>query len=122
MPDLYIDEDTGDIYISATGQARLTQTLQEEVRQRLDTKYRFFLGEWFLDARQGIPYFRDVFVKAPDLAVIRSLLTRVAAEDPGVDAVTSFDMSIDGRTLSVQLECVLTDGTVLPLNLSEFIL
>lgn len=122
MTDVYIDEQTGDIWTGPTGESRLTVSLQEEVRQRLYRKYQFFLGEWFLDTREGIPYFRDVFVKNPDLAVVQSLMVKVASDDPGVDTVSSFDQSLDGRTLTISLECVLTDGTVLTLNEVGFFL
>lgn len=122
MPDVYLDEVTGDIWISDLGKTRLTQTLQEEVRQRLDAKYQMFLGEWFLDARQGVPWFRDIFVKSPDMPVVRSVLTRVASEDPGVDSVLRADFELDGRTLLVTLEVQLTDGSTVTLYDKEFIL
>jgi hypothetical protein len=101
----------------------LTADLGEEVRQRLDTKYRFFLGEWFLDARLGVPYFRDVLVKNPDMRVVRSLMERVAIADPGVDAVTQLDVTLDTQTrvLTVAFECVLIDGSVLNLEVRDFI-
>jgi hypothetical protein len=122
MPDLYLDPTTGDIWFSPTGQTRLTADLGEEVRQRLDTKYRFFLGEWFLDARLGVPYFRDVLVKNPDMRVVRSLMERVAITDPGVDAVTQLDVTLDTQTrvLTVAFECVLIDGSVLNLEVRDF--
>jgi hypothetical protein len=64
----------------------------EYVRQKLAVRFRFFLGEWFLDRREGVPYYRDVFVKSPNLAVIRSLFRAVAMSVPGVASLPRFEI------------------------------
>lgn len=114
-PTLYIDPDTGDVWISALGQSRLTETLAEEVAQRLQTKFQFFLGEWFLDTTLGVPYFRDVFVRNPDMAVIRSIFQKLITDDEGIENVASLDMVLDGttRVLSVTFQAVLVSDEVL---------
>lgn len=58
------------------------------VRQKLSTRLKFFLGEWFRDLRQGIPYYRDVFIMNPDLAVIRGVYRAAILS---VDEVVSLD-------------------------------
>ena len=108
----------GDIWVGSDGTQRWTASLAEEVSQRLQAKYGLFLGEWFLDRRAGVPYYRDVLVRAPNMAVVRSQLLKVASDDPGVESVTSFDMVLDSSTrqLSVTLAVQLTDGEVLELE------
>ncbi len=77
-------------------------------RQKLRSRFKFFLGEWFLDLRQGMPYYRDVFVKNPNIPVIRSLFRRCAIETPGVKSLRRFDLALDAveRELSFDFEAI----------------
>lgn len=86
----------------------------EFVRQKLATRFQFFKGEWFLDKRQGIPYFRDVFINRPNLDVIRSLFRRVILSTPGVAAVKTLTVArIPGtRKADVSFIAPLTNGSV----------
>jgi hypothetical protein len=72
------------------------------VRQKLAVRFKFFAGEWFLDKRQGIPYFRDVYRKNPDLDLIRSLFRRVILTCPGIASCSRNDLVYDepARTLA----------------------
>lgn len=81
-------------------------------RQKLSARFRFFRGEWFRDKRQGLPYFEQVFVKNPDLDVVRSLFRRVAATCPGVGAVPRFALTFDpsSRSCSFDFEARAKDG------------
>lgn len=67
----------------------------EFIRQKLSSRFKFFLGEWFLDQREGVPYYRDVFVKNPNPEVIRSIFRQVALSVPGVIALPRFDLVFD---------------------------
>lgn len=114
-PSLYCDPDSGDIYISPLGQGRLTETLLEEVAQRLQTTLQHFLGEWFLDTTLGLPYFRDVLVRNPDMAVVKAMFQDAITSDAGVEQLVRLDLSLNAETrvLSVTFECVLNSGEVL---------
>ena len=93
----------------------LTATTRVQyIRQKIAARFKFFLGEWFLDLRQGIPYFRDVLVKNPNLQVIRSLFLRVLRRTPGVLSVARFFLSYDPSTrqLRFDFQAVVTDGVV----------
>lgn len=111
----------GDIYISVTGQFELL-TGGDEVRQHVRDRLRFFLGEWFLDARQGFPYFRDVFIKSPNRQSIISSLRRTIRLTPGVATVDelTLDVSAD-RVATVSFRAILDDSGA-PLVFSDFIL
>lgn len=84
------------------------------VRQTILARFRFFLGEWFLDVREGVPYYRDVLVKSPDRSIVRSIFEQVLAGTPGVLAVLSFDLVFDAeaRTIRFAFEVQSTDGVI----------
>jgi hypothetical protein len=72
------------------------------ITQRIENRFRFFLGEWFLDTREGVPYFQEVLIKNPDIEVLKRLFSNVIATTPGVAEVTDIVMSYEPstRTLS----------------------
>lgn len=53
-------------------------------RTRLAARLKFFKGEYFLDRRKGVPYYDHVFVKNPNIDVVRTLFRRVILGTPGV--------------------------------------
>jgi hypothetical protein len=84
------------------------------IRQKLAARFKFFLAEWFLDQRQGVPYYRDVFTKTPNLDVIRSLFRKLILGTPGVlslpDYLIVFDES--ARQLAFDFTSNVTGGQV----------
>jgi hypothetical protein len=86
----------------------------EHTRQVIAARFRFFLGEWFLDLREGVPYYRDVLVKNPDREVVRSVFRNVLKTTPRVLEITRFDLRLDTttRTLSFDFACQTEDGPI----------
>jgi hypothetical protein len=88
----------------------------EYTRQKLAARLKFFLGEWFLDRRLGVPYFKHVFVRNPDLDVIRQMFRKVILGTAGVlgivdDAITlTYDRV--SRSLSVSFAALVEGGVV----------
>ncbi len=117
--DLAID-DTGDLALPP----RLVEGI-DAVVQRLRIRFRFWLREWFLDQRQGVPYLEQILVAAPDLLLIESIFrNRVILPTPGVASLRSFRMSRDrrARTLSIDdFEAALVDGSVLKITETPFV-
>lgn len=96
----------------------------DAIVQNLTIRLRFFLGEWFLDTRIGIPYFADVFIKNPDLVLVRGLMRRTILTTPGVQSMETFTTDFDNATrkLSVSFKVRKTeDGQILDFS-EEFIL
>ncbi len=85
------------------------------VAQKMASRFKFFLGEWFLDKREGVPYFRDVFTKNPDLNVIRSVFRQVALSIPSVASLPRFNTiySPSVRELAFDFQAVLATGELL---------
>jgi hypothetical protein len=84
------------------------------VRQKLAARFRFFLGEWFLNQNEGAPYIRDVFVKNPNLDVVRSMFLKLIRETPGVLDVVGFAMVYDPRqrTLAFSFQARVEGGDI----------
>ncbi len=106
-----LDTVTGDLDMSQG--LRLTPDLQTYVVQRLDENFSFFLGEYFLNLRLGIPYFERVIGQKPDLALLQTLLSRAAQQTVGVASVPSFRAAFDRDTRKARpsFSLVLSDGT-----------
>lgn len=87
----------------------------EFVRTKLSQRLRFFLGEWFIDRRQGVPYFQDVFVKNPDLDVVRAIFRQVMVSIQEVSSIPMLDLTYDSgaRRLAVSFDAHLVAGGVL---------
>jgi hypothetical protein len=84
----------------------------DAIRQKLSTRFNFFLGEWFLDRRQGLPYFQHVFVANPDKQLIRSIFSRVIVRTPGIASVRRLDaiFTLPVRHVAFDFEAVLADN------------
>jgi hypothetical protein len=110
---LAVDANTGDIALRngtlyyATG--------AEEAAQGVRSRLRFFLGEWFLDTREGLPYWEEVLVAGPDLRAIEEAMRQVVLGSPRIVAIGEMALDFDRRTreLTVRLTATMDDGTVL---------
>ncbi len=82
------------------------------IAQKVENRFRFFLGEWFLDLREGVPYLQDILIKGPSIGVIRQLFLKVVTSTPGMADVVDFDMQYDApsRTLFYQWTGITDDG------------
>lgn len=82
------------------------------ITQKVENRFRFFLGEWFLDIREGVPYFQQILIKGPSIKVVRQLFLKVITTTPGMADVIDFDMQYNGttRTLSYQWSGITDTG------------
>lgn len=95
----------------------------DAIAQRVAIRFKFWLGEWFLDTRQGVPYLQTVLVPNPDLTLIRTLFRRVIKTTPGVKHVGSLDMrweKAERRLIVDAFTATLVDGSELVME-SPFI-
>lgn len=77
----------------------------EAVAQHLRIRLRFFLGEWFLDQRVGIPYFEKILGKVGRREnVVRSILRKAILDTSGVEALRSLSLTYTGETRLLTLE------------------
>lgn len=113
IPVNFLQDENGDISLAMGLQ--LTPDFATYVCQRLAENLSFFLGEWFLDLRLGIPYLTKIIGELPDFPLLDSLYRNCILLTPGVGSLTTLDLSFDSptRALSIAFECVLTDGTTI---------
>ncbi len=99
--DLAFDKDTGR-FILVNGNFSFTKGI-DAIRQGIEIRLQFFLGEWFLDTSKGMPYYQRVLVKNPSIPGVRALFREHILKAPGVRSVTSLELTFNksARRLSV---------------------
>lgn len=93
-----------------------TADLATYVKQRLRENLSFFLGEWFLDTRQGLPYFQRILGFKYDAGLLDQIFRKAALATIGVASVDSLQSTFNRktRTLSIPVfKCTLTDGSTI---------
>lgn len=118
MSDLKLNTSTWDLQIT-NGDLVLIEdkeALSQYLRQRLQT----FLGEWFLNVEEGIPYFQEVMSKGTGLEAISSIFKKAILETAGVQGLESFEIDFDpvNRTLELEFAAQSVAGVI---NFNEVI-
>lgn len=90
--------------------ARGTNNVLQDILCRLRT----FEGEWFLNVNLGLPYFQQVLVKNPDVALVAAEYKETILTTPGVKSLDKFTLDIDRltRRLFVTFTCSTVAGKV----------
>jgi hypothetical protein len=117
--DILLDAN-GDLSVSAAGELSLTSGVAETAKQELWIELRTFLGEWFLDTTVGVPFYRDVLIKNPNLALLRTLFIQKIQANQYVESVLSINLDWDRgtRSLTVDFDARLIDDGLISLSLS----
>lgn len=105
---------TNDLDLSS-GNLVIEQDKDQCAAWKLTNLFLFFEGEWFKDTRQGIPYFKYVFVKSPDLGVIGTIFGQVATYVPWIAGTISqsIDFIANQRTLNATFQYRTGSGAVI---------
>lgn len=85
-----ISAPTGDIapdFAIATG--------DEEIRQRVIQRLRFFRGEWFLNKAAGTPWFQRVLTRYAPIGIVTTIITQAIESVDGVRSVSDIESDID---------------------------
>ena len=86
----------------------------ERIAQQIKITILEWLGEWFLDLRDGVPYREYVLIKNPNLNHIRSILITKMSAVNGVDKVKTMTLDLDkkNRVLTVDFEVLTSFGLI----------
>ena len=80
----------------------------ERVAQQILITLRFWLGEWFLDTTQGVPYLEYILVKNPNENHIRQILTEAILSVEGVNTVDNMELDFDVRNRKMAVTYTVT--------------
>ena len=75
----------------------------DQVVQHIKTRLQLFLGEWFLNEFEGVPWFQSIFVKPADLLAIEVIIKDTILQTNNVDELLSFDMNYDASNRSFEI-------------------
>lgn len=116
MIDLKISDTTNDLILT-DGDLTLIMD-SDQIRQAVKQALQTFLGEWFLNTTQGIPYYQTVFTQNPNLDIVQATLTNAILSVPGIVQLTSFDFTFDNglRKLNITFEAKSTNGQTINLE------
>lgn len=80
----------------------------ERVAQQILITLRFWLGEWFLDTTQGVPYLEYILIKNPNENHIRQILTDAILSVEGVETVDNMELDFDTRNRKMAVTYTVT--------------
>lgn len=82
-------------------------------KQRVTITLDIFLGEWFLDLRIGLPYFRYILIHSPNSEIVRYVMRKGIMNTPGIVAVPELNVVLDTikRRANVDFVATYVDGT-----------
>ena len=111
MINLQLDEN-GDIFIRNYGLARISGN--DKIAQRISTRLKLLLGEWFLDTGAGVPWFDQILIKNPNRAIVQGALKRAILQTPKVNELLRFDITEDSvnRKVMVNFAVTVNGGSV----------
>jgi hypothetical protein len=114
LPVDFLQDANGDLDFSKGLQH--TPDLPTYVRQKLSENFNFWQGEWFLDTRKGIPYFKHVIGQKFDRFLLQTLFRRAAVRTHGVGSVEALALAFDNeaRELSVLARVRTVQGEEVP--------
>ena len=88
--------------------------------QRITVDLNVFLGEWFLDKRLGLPYFRDLLIHSPNSDTVRTVFREGIMQTQDIVAVPLLNVVLDttNRVAYVDFASTYADGTTTPGSLA----
>lgn len=91
--DLAVDPVTGDLAFDGVTVAVVEG--KDAIAQEIQTRLRWWRGQWFLDASAGVPYLESILTKGVTDATVRVILLREILAVRGVLRVPSLVVTID---------------------------
>ena len=76
----------------------------EAVRQRIQQRLRFWRGEWFLDATEGVPYLTDLLGDRLDTGLVESVVRDQILSIEDVESISNLEVVQDERSFRVGVD------------------
>lgn len=111
--DLKLDPATGDLDLSS-GTIELVDGV-DAIGQQVAIRLQFFLGEWFLDERIGLPYFEEIIGQKLRKNIVDEIFKDTILTVPGIAKFEAFSLLFDGITRTLTISFTATTDTSEPL-------
>lgn len=101
-----------DIYINTeTWDFELVDDL-DAIAQDCDIRMQFFLGEWYLDTRLGIPYYQEILGQKTTIQAVKGILREAILSTPGIQSVFELELDLTSdRNLAVSFRAESVEGS-----------
>ena len=93
--DILLDATTHDIVFDNSDTPSVTTDVRQDVAQRLKIKLSTYLGEWFLDMENGIPFYQRVFQKGVTKEIVDAIFQASIMEEEDVDSITFWESTFN---------------------------
>jgi hypothetical protein len=105
---LWVD---GGLVLTSDSDARGTNV----VLQRVHTRLRLFLGEFFMDTSAGVPWLQHYLLKNPDASLIDAGIQDTILGTPGIAVLTAYSASANyaKRAYTVRFAATTQSGIAL---------
>ena len=84
----------------------------EAVRQRIQQRLRFWRGEWFLDATEGVPYLTDLLGDRLDTGLVESVVRDQILSIEDVESISNLEVVQDERSFRVGVDIQTVFGSI----------
>ena len=76
---------------------------RDAIAQTIETRLRLFLGEYFRDITDGMPWFQQILGKFENINAVEAVIRNRIVRSPGVIRLLSFSMEydLDARELAI---------------------
>lgn len=97
-----------DVHFSSLKIVKGDAAIEQKVRQRL----KFWLGEWFLDQRLGVPYRSFLGMKNPSIPAIQGIISQAILSVKQITTIQSMSVDWDrpNRSANLNFVGVMSDG------------
>ncbi len=104
--DLAMDMSSGDLALH--GRDLVLVDNAERIAQQIVITLKFWLGEWFLDTTEGVPYLEYILVKNPNMAHIRQIFLEALEQIEGITSVDSLELELDAENRQLYVTYAVT--------------
>lgn len=99
--DIALDITSGDICINEKDFLMIDNA--ERVAQQIKITLQFWLGEWFLNISDGVPYLEYILVKNPNKNHIIQIFTEKILSVEDVISIESIDITLNSKERNAEI-------------------
>lgn len=104
---IYIDPETGQFALDASGQLVMVAD-GDSIVQAIRCAIQLVVGEWFLDQQKGVDWFGTILVKGASPHAVREELRATILSVAGVNGVTNVSYDFDAVTRALEVDFIVS--------------